>query len=176
MVKYPILYNKLVIWLYINIKKIILEGDIMEIIENILTEHGFSFELIYNDKPTHTAKEGADCFNISIEQTAPTLIIYSSIGFYVLVVSGGRGRVDFKEIKHILNCKNVRLATLDEVKTVTGFCVGSIPLFGIPLPYIVDKKLLEFSFIYGGSRDINYTLKVNPEALLKLNKIIGMLE
>ncbi|CAH2214880.1 aminoacyl-tRNA deacylase [Tepidibacter aestuarii] len=148
----------------------------MENIKNLLKEHGFAFELINNDKPIYTAKEGADYFKINIGQTAATLIIYTDIGFYALVVSGERGGVNFKEVKHILNCKDVRLATKDEVKEVTGFSIGRIPLFGISLPYIIDTKFFRFSYIYGGTGELNVTLKVTPDALTKLNQVVGMLE
>ncbi len=85
----------------------------------------------------------------------------------MLIVSGERGHVNFKEIKHLLNCKNVRLATKDEVKLTTGFSVGNVPMFGIKLPYIIDKKLLENPFVYGGLGKEGTTLKVDP--MLYLN-------
>lgn len=145
-------------------------------IEDILKEYGIPFELIHNDKPIYTAKEGADYFKIDIAQIAPTLIIYTAVGFYVLVISGERGHVDFRRIKDLLNCKNVRLATKEEVKLTTGFTVDNVPMLGIPLPYIVDKRLLKFSFIYGGFGKENTTLKVDPNVLLKLNRVIGTLD
>jgi len=144
--------------------------------EDILEKSGFSFELIHNDECIYSTKEGADYFKIDIAQIAPTLIIYAAVGFYVLVISGERGHVNFTEIKHLLNSKNVRLATKDEVKLITGFSVGNVPMFGIPLPYIVDKRLLKFSFVYGGLGEENTTLKVDPNALLKLNNVIGTLD
>lgn len=71
---------------------------------------------------------------------------------------------------------NVRLATKDEVQQETGYSVGTIPIFGIPFPYIIDKRLLEYSYIYGGTGEKDYTLKVNPNAILKLNTVVGILE
>jgi prolyl-tRNA editing enzyme YbaK/EbsC (Cys-tRNA(Pro) deacylase) len=153
-----------------------MEVNSMENIEDILNRSGFSFELIHNNVSIHTAKEGADYFKIDIAQIAPTLIIYTAAGYYVLVISGERGHVDLKEIKRLLNCKNVRLATKDEVQSITGYSVGNVPMFGIQLPYIVDKRLFRFSFIYGGAGMENTTLKVDPNALLKLNNVIETLD
>jgi len=48
-------------------------------------------------------------------------------------------------------------------------------MLGIELPYIVDEKLLEFPFVYGGLGEENTTLKIDPNALLKLNNVIGTL-
>lgn len=148
----------------------------MENIKNLLAENKIEFEFIHHEKLIHTAQEGADYFKIPIEQTAPALIVYTNTGFYALIVSGSQEKVNFKKIKKLMKCTNVRLATKSEVQQVTGFSVGTIPLFGLPLPYIIDKQLLENSFIYGGTGKEHYTLKVNPNALLKLNKVVGILE
>ncbi|CAB1246404.1 aminoacyl-tRNA deacylase [Clostridium sp. MT-14] len=148
----------------------------MENIREILKKSGCSYELIHNDVPIRTAKEGADYFKIDIDQIAPTLIIYTAVGFHVLIVSGERGHVNFKDIKHLLGCKNVRLATKEEVKSVTGFSVGNVPMLGISLPCIIDRKLLKFSFVYGGSGEKDTTLKIDPNALFKLNKVVGTLD
>ncbi|SHI94915.1 Aminoacyl-tRNA editing domain-containing protein [Clostridium cavendishii DSM 21758] len=147
----------------------------METIRNILIKSGYLFEFIYNEKPIYIAQDGVDYFKIDINQTAATLILYTEKGFYALVTSGGGSRVDFRVIKKELNCKNIRLATKEEVKEVTNFSVGTVPLFNLSLPYIVDKRLIEFPFIYGGSGDLDFTLKVDPQALLSLNDVVMLL-
>jgi prolyl-tRNA editing enzyme YbaK/EbsC (Cys-tRNA(Pro) deacylase) len=148
----------------------------MQNIEDILKNSGFSYELIHDSKPILTAKDGADHYNIDIGQMAPSLILYTPSGFYVLVISGDRERVDFKEIKRLLNCKNLRMATREEVTLVTGFNVGSIPMFGIKLPHIIDNRLLKYPFVYGGSGIENTTLKIDPHALFELNSVIVALD
>ena len=56
-----------------------------------------------------------------------------------------------------------------------GYIIGNIPLVGIPLPYILDRNLFEYSFVYGGTGVKGYTLKMNPYALEELNQIIAKL-
>ncbi len=148
----------------------------MQNIEDILKNSGFPYELIHDGKPIHTAKEGAEHYKIGIGQMAPALILYTPAGFYVLVISGERDRVDFKEIKQLLNCKNLRLATKEEVTLVTGFTVGSIPMFGIKLPHIIDNRLLKYPFVYGGSGIQDTTLKIDPHALFELNDVIATID
>jgi len=148
----------------------------MENVEEILRNSKFTYEMIRNDKPILTAQEGADYYGIGIAQMAPALILYTAVGYHVLVISGDRGHVDFKKIKHLLNCKNVRMATKEEVKSTTGFTVGNVPMLGIGLPYIIDNRLLESDFVYGGSGDESITLKIDPKALFELNNVIGTLD
>jgi Uncharacterized conserved protein len=144
--------------------------------EERLKAGGFLYELLQNDTPIRTAREGADYFKIDIAQIAPTLILYTENGFYALIVSGERGHVDFKEIKRLLRCKNVRMATKDEVKEQTGYPAGNVPMLGLDLPCVFDNRLLRFSFVYGGAGEDNLTLKIEPGALLKLNRIAARLD
>jgi len=143
-------------------------------IEEALKKQGFSFEIIQNEKMIYTAQEGADYFQIDIAKIAPTLVLYTSVGFYSVILSGDK-RLNFKEVKHILHCHNVRMATKDEIMQVTGFSVGNIPMIGLKLPCIIDKKLLEYDFVYGGLGKECMTLKVDPHALVALNSVEGML-
>lgn len=148
----------------------------MQNIEYLLKNSGFAYELIHDGKPIRTAKEGADHYKIDIGQMAPALILYTPSTFYVLVISGEREKVDFKEIKRLLNCKNVRLASREEVTLATGFTVGSVPMFGIKLPHIIDNRLLKYPFVYGGSGIENTTLKIDPHALFELNAVIATID
>lgn len=64
------------------------------------------------------------------------------------------------------------MATENKMVQVTGFSAGNISMFGLELPCIVDKKLLDYNFIYGGIGKECMTLKVELYALLKLNSVI----
>lgn len=147
----------------------------MENFKNILKKSTYSYELVYQEVLLRSAQEGADYFNIDIGQTAPTLIIKTDIGFFVLIVSGRQGRINFKEIAEILNCQKIKLANPKEVGNM-GYKIGNVPLVGIPLPHILDKNLFDYSFVYGGSGVENYTLKISPYALEELNQVIAKID
>jgi len=146
----------------------------MENLKNLLAKSTYSYELIYHNTLLRSAQEGADYFNIDIGQTAPTLIIKTDIGFFALIVSGNRGRINFTEVAQLLNFQKIKLANPKEVETM-GYKIGNVPLVGIPLPHILDKKLFEHSFVYGGTGVKDYTLKISPYALTKLNQITATL-
>lgn len=148
----------------------------MEDLKALFQEKNVPFELINHDTPILTAQEGARYFGISIGQTAPTLILKTDKGFFALIMSGDRGYVDFDEVASILGCKKVKLAGAREVEEVTGCTVGSISMVGHNLPCIIDKRLFQYSDIYGGSGTATCTLKINPSALGKLNEIVATLE
>lgn len=140
-------------------------------LENILENSRFAFEIIHHERPLLSAKEGAEYFGIEVGQTAPTLIIKTDQGFFSLVISGGRGKVNFEKIAEILECSKVKLASPFEVPEVTGCEVGAVPMIGLALPYVIDTRLLNYDFIYGGTGEPSTTLKIEPKALIELNQI-----
>ncbi|AOT72964.1 hypothetical protein Gferi_02780 [Geosporobacter ferrireducens] len=145
----------------------------MDKLISILDKHETEYEIIKHTKQINTAQEGADYFGIEIGQTAPTLILKTEKGFFALIISGDYGRVDFKIIKELISVKQVKLATPKEVEQVTGSKVGSVSLINESLPTIIDKQLNRFSYVYGGTGIPQTTLKLRPNDIAKLNKIVG---
>jgi Cys-tRNA(Pro)/Cys-tRNA(Cys) deacylase len=146
----------------------------VDIIKTILESSNYAYEFIYHNQSILTAQEGAQYFGIDTDQTAPTLIIKTDLGFYALIVSGKREQVKFERISFILGCKQANMASREEVKKHTGFDVGTLPMIGIPLPYILDKQLFCFPYVYGGSGQSNRTLKITPLALKQLNTVVAI--
>lgn len=144
----------------------------MEALKTLLAKTTYLYEVIYHEVLLRSAQEGADYFAIDIGQTAPTLIITTDIGYFVLIVSGSSGRVNFKDVAQLLNCRKVKLTNPKDVAKM-GYKIGNVPLVGIPLPHILDKNLFKYSFVYGGSGVKDYTLKISPYALEELNQCIG---
>ncbi|SFD20351.1 Cys-tRNA(Pro) deacylase, prolyl-tRNA editing enzyme YbaK/EbsC [Bacillus sp. 491mf] len=148
----------------------------MRKLQEILEKSKFLFELIPNDKPILSVQDGADYFGIEVGQTAPSLILKTDKGFFALVISGSRGKVNFEEIADILGCNKVKLASPKEVQKVTGFEVGSVSMVGLDLPCVIDKRLFHYDFIYGGIGQSTFTLKIEPEALNELNQVIAIFD
>ncbi|WP_199426753.1 aminoacyl-tRNA deacylase [Thermaerobacillus caldiproteolyticus] len=147
----------------------------MDNLKSILQENEVQFEIIHHESPIRTAQEGADYFGIEIGQTAPTLVLKSEKGYFAMIISGGRERVNLEEVSEILGCNQLKMATPKEVQKITGYTVGSVPLIGHSLPCIVDKELFRYPFIYGGTGDPTSTLKMPPHALEKLNQVVALL-
>ena len=145
----------------------------LENLKSFLQKNNANFELITHKQPIYSLQEGVKYFGIDLAQAAPIIIIKIEKFFFAVIVSGERGRINLKFIANLLGYKKGRLATKDEVKKITGFYPGSIPLIGHSLPCILDQRLFRYSFVYGGSGDLSCTLKINPKDLERLNKIVA---
>ncbi|MFD3449490.1 aminoacyl-tRNA deacylase [Microbacteriaceae bacterium 4G12] len=145
----------------------------MEKLDGILKESQFKFEILHHEKPLLSAQEGAEYLGIEVGQTAPSLIIKTDRGFFSLVISGSRGKVNFEKVADILGCSKVKLASKKEVQKITGYEVGTVPMVGLALPYVIDVQLFKYDFIYGGTGQPCVTLKIEPKALQALNQVVA---
>lgn len=136
----------------------------------LLSNQNADFEIIEHDIPIKSKKDALGYFKI--EETVPTLIIQTEIGFYALIISGERDKVDFELIKKLLGCTNIRMA--DKVEIIERFKVepGQVPLIGHNLPCIIDNLIFKHRYVYGGTGDWFHTLKIRPEDLVKANQVV----
>lgn len=131
------------------------------------------YELLPNATPLRSAAEGAAYFGIHIRQTAPALVVCSGTRFYLIVLSGARGKVDFSSLAPLFGERTLRLAKPDEVEKVTGHKPGAIPLVGMEVPCIADEELYTCDRIYGGSGDPRWTLRIDPRILDAANILVS---
>ncbi|HNZ72785.1 MAG TPA: YbaK/EbsC family protein [Prolixibacteraceae bacterium] len=143
-------------------------------IRKLLTDKGIEAEIIEHDRPIHSKNDAAGIFKI--EETAPTLILDTDRGFLALIISGARERVDFKQLKKSMNCKKLQLANQAEIAEKFNITAGQVPLIGHNFPCILDEKLFQFPFVYGGTGDLYHTLKISPQQLECANDVILKIE
>jgi Cys-tRNA(Pro)/Cys-tRNA(Cys) deacylase len=145
----------------------------MEKLKSLLNESGFDYEIIKHERKIYSAQDGAEYFGIEIGQTAPTLILSTDNGLIALIISGSKGKMDFDKLGDELGYTINGLADKKDIKKSLGFNAGAIPLVGHELPTIIDSELYKYEYIYGGTGDDDYTLKISPEAVAQLNDIIA---
>lgn len=145
----------------------------MDNIKKILADCSFAYELIRHPQPIRTVSDGMKHFKIEAGQTAPTLILNADERYYALIFAGSHKRLDFSTIVPVLNCNRVTLATPAEAERITGFSLGSIPMVGHSIPCILDNRLFNYPFVFGGTGNPLVTLKISPLALPQLNNIVA---
>lgn len=148
----------------------------MDIVKSILENSPWEYKFLFHDNQIYSAVAGAEYFGIETGQTAPTLIVETEQSYLSIIFSGSRDQLDFAYIAEILGVSHVKLAPKKKVQDITGFAPGDTPMIGLTLPTLFDKKLLQYSFVYGGSGQPGRTLKISPAALVALNHPIAFLE
>jgi Cys-tRNA(Pro)/Cys-tRNA(Cys) deacylase len=145
----------------------------MQNITDLLATCPYEYELINHPHPIRTVDDGMKYFKIEAGQTAPTLILKADDNFFALIFSGSQKRLDLTAIVSVLGYTHVTLAKPKEVEQITGFFIGSIPMIGHSIPCVLDNKLLNYSFVFGGTGNPLVTLKISPQALSQLNNVVA---
>lgn len=145
----------------------------MENLKAILNESKYDYEIIKHERKIYSAQDGAEYFGIEIGQTAPTLILSTDNGLMALIISGSKEKTDFDKLEDELGFIINGLASKKSIEKSLGVSAGAIPLVGHGLPTIIDSKLYKYDFVYGGTGNEDYTLKISPEALVQLNDVVA---
>ena len=140
-------------------------------IEERLSRQQADFEILKHDKPIKSKKDALGYFKI--EETVPTLIIQTEKGYYAVIVSGEREKIDLDVIKEILGSKKIGFADKNELIEKFNIEPGRVPLIGHGLPCVIDNAIFKHAYVYGGTGDFYCTLKIRPKDLVDANEVIA---
>ena len=117
------------------------EKNLFEEIIEILNEKEINYQL-FNHEAVYTSEEAAKVRGTKMEQGAKALILIADKKPVMTVMSAVK-KVDFKKIKKEKGIKDLRMATADEVKNISGVEVGAVPPFGnlFDIPTFFDVSL-----------------------------------
>jgi Cys-tRNA(Pro)/Cys-tRNA(Cys) deacylase len=97
-------------------------------LNQLLSNQNVDFEIIKHNKPIISKNDASGV--CQIEETAPTLILETENGLIALIISGKREKIEFKQLKKLLNCKKLQLANPDMIQQKLNMKVGQVPLIG----------------------------------------------
>ena len=96
-------------------------------------------------KPVYTSEEAAGVRKLPLKVGVKSLIFKINLDEFKLVLVRGDKKADVGKLKLIVNSKNIRLASPEEVLRISGCEIGSVHPFGMlmGLEIIMDKSILE---------------------------------
>lgn len=138
-------------------------------LHEVYSRNNIDYEL-YKDKfSLKTANSGVDEYGISLSEAAPTLIIKTDENLIAAIIRGDT-RISFKKLKELLKIKNIRLATEVEIYNLTGAKIGEVSLINNDTKTLIDEKVLEKKYVYGGCGIEKHTLKIKVIDLIRITK------
>ncbi len=102
--------------------------NVLERILSTLDHHKVQYQKIEHT-PVYTSEEAAQVRDSSLSMGVKALILMADKS-PILVAIPGDTRLSFKKVKDSAGIKDLRMATKQEIKELTGLEVGSIPPFG----------------------------------------------
>ena len=144
-----------------------MEHPIAQQIIDLLMQHKCWYEQ-FEHEPVRTSEEAAAIrHEYTLQQGAKAIIIRAklpNIGkqFLMLIVPGDK-KFDSTKVKQLLNTKDIRFATEDEVETITnGVKPGGVPPFGnlFNLQVISDVLLYDNEkIVFNAGRTVSIAMK-----------------
>jgi len=115
--------------------------DVYKSIVSLLKDRKVEFETLEHT-PVFTSEDAAKVRQTTLSQGAKALVMYGNDKPIMLVVSADK-KVDMRLFKVNHKIKDLRMATPEEVQTVTGVAIGAVPPFGnlFEIPLFVDSSL-----------------------------------
>lgn len=112
---------------------------------SLLREHSVVFTTLEHS-PTKTSQESADVRGVQLASGAKAMLMKTAKplghgGCYVLAVMSASKTADLKKLRGLLGVSRLSMASVDEVRAVTGCIPGAVPPFG---SLFVDKGVSTF--------------------------------
>lgn len=137
-------------------------------IKTLLEKNGFWFEC-FEHEPVRTSEEAAKIRpDYSLRQGAKAIIVRvkekGGKKYFSMLVIPGDKRFNTDKVKELLNTKDIRFATEEEVKEITeGVEPGGVPPFGnlFGLKVIADPSLFKNEKIIFNAGDRSYSVAMH---------------
>ena len=119
-------------------------------LQQYIDENGLTAEIIALGTSTTTVDESVKALGCESEEIVKSIIVVTSTNEFYLVILQGNRKIKTKKLKKLLNVKDVKLASPEQVKKVTGYSVGDVPPISVELPVIIDELVTKGEKLYGG--------------------------
>ncbi|HSM58173.1 MAG TPA: YbaK/EbsC family protein [Candidatus Sulfomarinibacteraceae bacterium] len=135
-------------------------------------------DIVFLDDKTPTVEAAADAVGVTPAQIVKSVlfVVKENGDQYrpVLVVANGLSRIAYKKLADYLGVSRraLRMARPAQVKTFTGYTVGTVPPFGHKeaLPTLLEEGVTAQTEIYAGGGAINALMRLT---VAELQSVIG---
>lgn len=135
-----------------------------------LAANGSDAEIVEPSADTATVAAAAAALGVGTSQIIKSLLFRTRERDSLLVIALGGYRVNRERLSQASHLGRLKLASADEVASLTGFVVGGMPPVGhsSDLNVIVDQEVLRQPIVFGGGGRSDLLLQIRPEEIVRL--------
>ena len=147
----------------------LLDKEPVKRVEKLLKEFNPNQDVIALDKSARTAQEAASSLGCEVGAIVKSLLFKTEKDFILCLVPGDK-KASLNKIKKFLKLKNVSMASVDDVKLVTGYTIGGVSPIGHlnKVDIYIDSSLKRFNSLFAAAGHPNCIFKINFEDLKKI--------
>ena len=130
--------------------------------EKFLKNFNQSLEIIVLESSARTAQDAATALVCDVGAIVKSLLFKTGDNFTLCLVAGDK-RCSLNRLKKIKNVKDISMASLEEVKTQTGYTIGGVSPIGHvnKIEILIDKSLKRFNQLFAAAGHPNCVFKIN---------------
>jgi Cys-tRNA(Pro)/Cys-tRNA(Cys) deacylase len=130
---------------------------------------GIPYRFFRHTGAVHSVEQAAQERGQSPDQVVRSILFRISQDHYVMVLAAGPHQISWPALRSYLGHSRLTLARPDEVLQVTGYPIGAVSPFGLPISMriLVDQHVLEHAEISIGSGVRNTTVILQSQDLIK---------
>jgi len=140
----------------------LLDKEPVKRVEKFLKIFNQSLEVTVLESSARTAKDAATALDCDVGAIVKSLLFKTEDSFTLCLVAGDK-RCSLSKLKKIKNIKNISMASLEEVKTQTGYTIGGVSPVGHlnEVEIFIDKSLERFIDLFAAAGHPNCVFKIN---------------
>ena len=145
------------------------EKEPVKRVEKYLKDFDTNLDVILLDTSARTAMEAALSLSCNVGAIVKSLLFKTENTFTLCLVAGDK-KASLNKIKKILCIKDASLASVDDVKNITGFTIGGVSPIGHlkKIDIYIDNSLERFNDLYAAAGHPNCVFKISFNDLQKI--------
>ena len=147
----------------------LLDKEPVRRVEKFLKNFDKNQKIIVLNSSARTALEAATSLGCEVGAIVKSLLFKTESNFTLCLVAGDK-KASLNKIKKILSIKDVSMASVNDVKNVTGYTIGGVsPIGHLNKVYIlIDKSLNRFNSLFAAAGHPNCVFEISFTDLLKI--------
>ncbi len=139
------------------------------IVQQHVTDAGLSSRVRELPVSARTAAEAATALECEVGAIASSLLFIAD-GEPLLVMTSGRHRVDVEVLAEQVGATEIRFATAEQVRSLTGQVIGGVAPVGHPRPVrtVVDEALREHATVWTAAGTPHTVMPLTVDQLVTL--------
>ena len=135
-------------------------------VRRFFAERGVQVEIQTFHASVHTAQQAAQSLGTEVRNIVKSLV-FEADGQPVLVLCSGDRRVDTARLATLCAAQQVRQASAERIKSITGHSIGGVPpvAHATPLAIFMDQELLTCEVVYAAAGTARTLFAVAPQTL-----------
>ncbi len=147
----------------------LLDKEPVQRVEKILKDFDESQNIIVLETSARTALEAASSLGCEVGAIVKSLLFKTENSFTLCLVAGDK-RASLNRIKKALKIKDASMASVEDVKNITGYTIGGVSPVGHlkKIEILIDKSLSRFNLLFAAAGHPNCVFKIDFTNLKKI--------